>query len=341
MSENERDPKEILAELKQGLDADTVAERKMALEKLRELTYSSSGVLKMLELMALNDRSKAIRIMALEILAQPIYRQIQGRQSFLAQSSRQVIVNEIATWEKEGLLDKTHAKVLRGRYNFDMKPALDKEMPPKPEPEPIKPKPQSIRAKSESKPAKPKRTLAQTLFSETSIKVALYLGAFFVIAAAAIFAAAIEELRLPILFVFTLFFGGSALALKKRLPQPSFTLFIIFSVLLPIDGSVIADQANLSGNSAHLYWFIIYLLVTGIWAFATWFYRSRFFSILTFIALDLAAYNLITSFGADINAEAYLVLFSVVGLLALASAELLKRNSLNIDTGIKCAQEEP
>ena len=48
----------------------------------------------------------------------------------------------------------------------------------------------------------------QTLLSEASIKVYLYLGAFFVIASALILAAIVEAARLPILVVATLAFGG-------------------------------------------------------------------------------------------------------------------------------------
>ena len=73
-----------------------------------------------------------------------------------------------------------------------------------------------------SEPEGPRPSLLQTLVSEASIKIYLYLGAFFVIASAAILGAAIPELRLPILIMATLIFGGLAVAIKKKLPQPSF-----------------------------------------------------------------------------------------------------------------------
>ena len=309
MTENEKDPKEILAEIQAGLDADTVAERETALNALRELSFGSAALLRKLEQMALNDRSKSVRAAALETLTLPLYRQIQARNSSLPPHSRQMIANEIARWQADGLLDEQQTAVLRERYAFDLKPAPVMDAPAAPEPE----------------APKPKRTLAQTLFSETSIKVALYLGAFFIISAAAIFAAAIEELRLPILFFFTFGFGAGSLVLKKKLPQPSFTLFIIFSVLLPIDAAVIADQAHFGGRATHLYFFFVYFVMTGIWAYATWLFRSRFFSLIALIALDISFFNLATTFGDSVFVEWYFLLFTSTSLLGVGAAFLLER----------------
>ena len=308
MSENERSPKEILSDIQSALGAATADERLMALASLRELSYSSAAVLRQLEKMAISDRSKTVRETALNILQTPLHRQIRVRGLQLPQHVRRMLVIEIKAWEQDELLDETRAEVLRERYAFDFQPAPAKATP----------------AQSEPQPPQPKRTLAQTLFSESSIKVALYLGAFFIIAAASIFAAAVEELRLPILFLFTFAFGGGALALKKKLPQPSFTLFIIFSVLLPIDFSVIADQLNLAGGQSSLYWFFIYALMTAIWAFATWFYQSRFFSLLIFGALGVSFFNLAEVF-TDVPVDLFLLLLSLSSLLGLAAVKFLEK----------------
>ena len=308
MSENERSPKEILRDIQTALGASTADERLAGLAELNELTYSSGALMKQVEKMAISDRSKAVREAAVESLRLPLHRQIRARTAHLSQHYRRMLVDEIAVWEQDELLDGAHAEVLRERYAFDLKAAPAKEAP----------------AQFQPQPAKPKRTLAQTLFSESSIKVALYLGAFFIIAAASIFAAAVEELRLPILFLFTVAFGGGALALKKKLSQPSFTLFIIFSVLLPIDLSVIADQLNLVGGQSSLYWFSVYALMTAIWAFATWFYRSRFFSLLVFGALGISFFNLADVF-TDVPVDLFLLLLSLSSLLGLGAVKLLEK----------------
>jgi hypothetical protein len=95
------------------------------------------------------------------------------------------------------------------------------------------------------------------LLSEASIKVYLYLGAFFVIASALILAALVQAARLPILAAATLAFGAGALFIRKRLPQPSFALFIVFSFLLPIDANVLEETTgfaeSLTFTGRHLF----------------------------------------------------------------------------------------
>src|SRR4030095_10162658 len=118
-----------------------------------------------------------------------------------------------------------------------------------------------------------------------------YLGAFFVIASALILAAIVEAARLPILVVATLAFGAGALIIRKRLPQPSFALFVVFSFLLLIDANVLEELVGFTGSSLSMYWTIILLTMAFIWALSTWFYDSRFFSLVAFIALSLAFYR--------------------------------------------------
>ena len=153
MSEKERTPKEILAEIQVDLDSSVAAEREAALDALSELAYSSGTIMRMLERIALMDSSEAVRDKALQVLDMPVYRQIQARQSKLAEFSRRVVLKEIAAWEEDGLLDGMRAKVLRGRYNFDMRPVALEEKTAQPEPEPAKaelaaPKPVALKAEA-------------------------------------------------------------------------------------------------------------------------------------------------------------------------------------------------
>jgi len=59
-------PEEILAEIKVDLDAPNAETRLSALQRLSELAYSTQTILRTLEQMALNDRSKAVRKDALD-----------------------------------------------------------------------------------------------------------------------------------------------------------------------------------------------------------------------------------------------------------------------------------
>ncbi len=87
-------------------------------------------------------------------------------------------------------------------------------------------------------------TLLQNLLSETNIKISLYLGAFFVVASAAILGAFVDIFRIPLLIIGTTIFGVLSVAIRKRLPQPSFALFIVFSFFLAITANVIENTSE-------------------------------------------------------------------------------------------------
>ena len=175
---------------------------------------------------------------------------------------------------------------------------------------------------STSLSAKPRPSLLQTLLSETSVKIFLYLGAFFVISAAIILGTLVAAARLPILLVATVIFGIGSIAIKKRLPQPSFTLFIVFSFLLPIDANVFDDPLALTGNALNAYWATVLFFMALTWAFAVWFYESRFFSLASFIAFEWGLAYLLQIFTTE--SEPFLIVFSVSLLVGLAGAWSMK-----------------
>jgi hypothetical protein len=247
----------------------------------------------------------------------------------IPQHIRQILVQEIELWLKQGQITPAQRDVLRHFYDFDF------ESPPVPEVKPIEP-PAPMPAPTQVRPitqvsqdlhsAEPKLhlTLAQTLLSETSIRIALYLGAFFVIAAALILAALVADLRLPILSITTICFAAGALILKRRLPQPSFILFLVFSALLPITCGVLADLLNLTGTVLTRYWLFVTLGMTVIWGFSTRLYSSRFFSVTAMLALD-AAMILCGSLAHKPELSLFLFLLSFCSLAGVGAAYLLKR----------------
>lgn len=130
--------------------------------------------------------------------------------------------------------------------------------------------------------------LLEILLSESTIKIVLYLGAFFVIASALILAALVELLRLPILTIAILGFGGVSLALRRRLPQPSFALMVIASFILPINARVIVDMTGIQGALLSGYWTVVWLGLAVLWGGATWLFSSRLFGVVTLASLGLA-----------------------------------------------------
>ncbi len=313
-------PEETLARI-QALLQDAQADTRLAaIQELTSQKYSSQALLHTLESLALHDPNQAVRQAARQALETPTHRYIQAQTTRLDRRTRQAILGEIEAWQTQGLLDAERADLLRTRYDFDLRPAAP---PPTPEPAPVSPAADSSSAAPAPLPAKAPLTLTQTLLSETSIKIALYLGAFFVIAAATILAAVVESARLPILLAATLLFGAASLAIRKRLPQPSFALFIVFSFLLPTDANVLANLLNLSTKTNALYWFTTLGGMALLWGFATWFYRSRLFSLAAFVALATSFGRLAKVLNDEIEMAVFLL--SLVTLTGLGAAYLLQR----------------
>jgi len=172
----------------------------------------------------------------------------------------------------------------------------------------------------------PRPSLGQSFTSESFIKTFLYLGAFFVIASALIFAAMIAlvstSLRLLVLAVVGLSFGGAALKIKKDMPQPSFIFWLIFAALSWISASTLADLLNLSGQPLSLFWLLAYFLLTLFFLFSVWLYRSRFYSLAAYLTLGLGALSF-ASFWPQPDTLIYPAL-GLVSLIALALTQLLK-----------------
>ncbi|GAB4426598.1 MAG: hypothetical protein Kow002_15850 [Anaerolineales bacterium] len=319
----EQSPEEVLKRIRASLQAQTAKERLSAIKQLQHVNFSSPAILQTLEHLALHDNSKPVRQAAQQALNSPAHRYIRSRLSKLTRHERQIVLNEIKAWTTGGLLQEDAASVLATRYDFDIRTAEQAQtesaaVPSTPEPASTK----SDSSTSKHPPAE-RPTLTQTLLSETSIKIALYLGAFFVIAAAAILAAAIEAARIPILLAATVLFAGGTVLTRKRLAQPSFALFVVFSFLLPTDANVLADVLNLSEKANAAYWFAMLVGMALIWGLGTWVYASRLFSMAASVALGISALRLAELLGGQ--GEIRLLLLSLACLTSLGGAHLLNR----------------
>ncbi|MDD2923153.1 MAG: hypothetical protein PHQ36_12780, partial [Anaerolineales bacterium] len=313
MSENESPkPIEILQSILDALQSEEIETRLNAIARLHTINYSSEAICNKIENLALRDPDDSVRAQALAALDLATQRNIRSRMNTVDAKNRLLILREIEAWEKLNLLEKENADVIRRRYNFDAapKPEVRIESAQLTQQNPPEAKSESA---PESAPAQP--TLTQTLLSETSVKIALYLGAFFVIAAAAILGAFVDIFRIPLLIIATIIFGGLSIAVRKRLPQPSFTLFIVFSFLLPITANVIEGTLNLSPPFSATYWVFVSTFMALIWAGSARLYQSRLFSVTAYISLVVAFYRVGDIF--DAASEFYP---AMLGLAALAGA---------------------
>jgi hypothetical protein len=305
-----------------------------AIQELSSLNVSSKAIVSQLEKLALSDNPE-VQSAALTALGFRTSQFIASRRTSHTQFYRNLILKEIDGWQQDGLIELGRAELLRRRYDFDMKPAAQTQPS-----ESIAETVQQSTANSidhaqidqiSQRSTAPRPSLMQTLLSESSIKVYLYLGAFFVIASALILAAVVEAARLPILVAATLAFGGGALVLHKRLPQPSFALFIVFSFLLPIDANVLEETIGIVEPALSVYWTFIFFLMAFIWGFSVWFYSSRFFSLVAFIALSLAFYRAGQIFDTELELTIFLgMLASLSGLAGTFALKKWKDNQFSL-----------
>ena len=318
-----------------ALKSDDETRQRAAIQDLERINYSSEAIVSQLEQLVLQG-NETIKKLALNALSLRTSQSVTSNLSGISRQSRKLILDEIDAWQEDELIEPYRAEIIRRRYDFDITPGIPVKMASaeviKPEPvekvetlEPVAPviaQPKPPRSSAPQRPAGPRPSLTQILLSATSIRIYLDLGAFFVIASATILAALVEAARLPILLIATLAFAAGAVGFKKRLPQPSFAFAIVFSFLLPIDASVIADLLSLSVQGSHAYWSVIFLFMGMIWAFGTWFYESRLFSLASFIALTFSALRFANALNASDDWITFT--FGSTGLIGLLGVRFLK-----------------
>jgi len=344
MSEDESNTPEdtlnqILEDLQSG-DETLIIE---AISEINNLKFSSAAIRRQLEKLSLRSKSTKLRKAALNALNMPAQRNVAKYVNKLSGPERQLIVSQIKNWEKDNLIEETQAELIGRRYDFDMAsrprtaaptpPLTDSVQPASAQPEAKVPEtPAAVRVErtapaSPPEPEKPRLTLLQTLTSEASIKIYLYLGAFLVIASAVILGVAIPELRLPILATATIIFGGLSVSIKKRLPQPSFALFIVFSFLLPITANTILATLRQTIHPSLAfeagYWAAISFAMALVWSGGTRLYESRLFSITAFASLAYSFYKI--GIALDAKPEFFTVMIGVACLSGLAGAHYLKK----------------
>ena len=232
------------------------------------------------------------------------------------------LAGQVEAWQQAGLIWPEQATGLRSSLEQAVQRGSMTRTTPAAQSDPAAPPTHPAPSQSSGQPA-PRQSLQQVLFSEISIRIALYLGGFLIVAAALILAAVLEIARLPILLTLTLVCGAAAWLARARLPLPSFVLFIIFASLLPIDAGVISDLLNIERDPANTYWALILAGEAIVLAGGTLLYCSRLFSLAALAALSSAAIFLSMRMGERI--EYFLLLLTLTGLISAGWQWLLKR----------------
>ena len=143
------------------------------------------------------------------------------------------------------------------------------------------------------------------------------------IAAAFIFAIALEAARVPILTVAAAAGFGTAAVLFKRLRQASFVFFTIGATLIPITAGVLIDQVGFLDRLSDPVWTAVWAGLALVWISGTYFYRSRLFSVLALWSATAAAF--MAGETIDVSAYLHLLLVAVIAMLGLGGAHLLRR----------------
>ncbi len=274
--------RQILAQL----NSKDSGQRRAGLNAVQGLNYIDKPLAAKLENLAAYENQALIRSEALKVLRSDLYREFKVRWGGPSRGVRNSIIEQIETWEQEGLVDSEFANVLKTRYNYDFSPIQEQapvaEVKLRPEPKTAVP----------SKPKEKSRSLGEILLSQGTINIALYLGTFLILAAALYYTAFSDALRVPILSVATALFGAGAFGLKRRLPSASFVLYIVYSLLIPILGIVILDAYPAVRQSQTLFWIGVNFFLLINWAIASRLYASELFSLLTFGSFNFIPFQL-------------------------------------------------
>lgn len=226
----------------------------------RASSPAAAAVWRQVEQLALRASDAQVQQAALQALTSPAARRFYHGRTAWSPGLRAALRAEIAGWAREGLISPAQAAVLQARYAD----------PPRTE----------ARA--------PAPTAAARRASPWALHVVLYLGAFFVIAAALLFAALVEAWRLPILLLATALFGAAAAGVYRITPTGGRVLGIVAAGFLWADAAVLSDlfAPYWGPDGQDLYWAAATFVLAVVWLLAGWLLRS---GVLTLAAWPMAA----------------------------------------------------
>jgi hypothetical protein len=172
-------------------------------------------------------------------------------------------------------------------------PAAIVESKPLPAPKPVTPKP-APPPKPQQPPIDWKKVRTQTVDAVTSgalLRTLLYLSAFMIVVSATVLVIRFWEnfsLFLQLLFIaavpVTFYAGGWALRTRLKLIQAGSVLTGIGAILVAVDFYAVYQLGNLGARlNGPVYWLLVAVFCTGLYAFTAWRLKGEFFDYLTLI----------------------------------------------------------
>src|SRR6266498_627299 len=165
-----------------------------------------------------------------------------------------------------------------------VKPAIVAVPPSKPKaaPKPVAP----------PKPKRPavdwRKVITGAATSGALLRALLYLGAFMIVVSAAVLVIRFWDQFNPILQVLfigsvplTFYAGGWALRTRLKLIQAGTVLTGIGAILVAVDFAAIYQLSGIGQNNGPLYWLIVTIFCTALYAFTAWKFQGEFFHYLT------------------------------------------------------------
>ncbi|NPA25988.1 MAG: hypothetical protein GXO36_00085 [Chloroflexi bacterium] len=218
------------------------------------VTARATPVWQRIELLAARpDVPPPVRAAAWEALQSPAAQAFYAR--YRASVSVPWLLDYIRQWETEGLLTPEQAWVLRLRYG-------------------------DVRAASQ-----PSREVVEADRPAwgLGLSLALYLGAFLVLAAALLLALVFEGLRIPVLAAAAVLFAGLAWGLRSRTSRGSWVMAVVFYGLIVANALAWADvfreRLGWSAQVEHGYWAGVHALLAALAGGLAWAYSSVLFAL--------------------------------------------------------------
>ncbi|HUG33267.1 MAG TPA: hypothetical protein VMJ90_00755, partial [Anaerolineales bacterium] len=130
---------ETLDRILAGLKSSDTTRQLAALRELETIKFSSEAIILHLEKLVLQGNG-AVQKLALAALDLETSQFATSKSTALTKTTRQIILNEIAEWVEDGLIEPVRAEVLRRHYDFDIKRGTPiKPAVPQKEPGEVKP----------------------------------------------------------------------------------------------------------------------------------------------------------------------------------------------------------